>query len=271
MDIRFSVIVPSIRPHALRRLLLSLSGKLDDCDELLVASDFPPDFRGIEPADGIKHIPAVRSGPAAARNACIGIARGTHFIFLDDDTVAAPELIKAYRRAFFNRPEACVAAGPVSFMLGHGSWGRYFASQPFTWKPSVADRSASTCNLAVRNEGVLFDERFSFAFEDVAFCTRFSDREWIFVKDAEVFHEYPRNLPAFCLKYFRYGRGLADFRRIYTSEGKKGIALPDTLRAYASSAAPADFVRFTGLEIMKYWAYYLGYVSGKVIYRRPVK
>ncbi|MDA0577546.1 MAG: glycosyltransferase [Verrucomicrobia bacterium] len=67
------------------------------------------------------YLPHPVPGKAAAQNRGIAQARGEFFVFLDDDVLPAPDLVRAYDRGF--QAHACGAIqGRVSLLFEGGGW-----------------------------------------------------------------------------------------------------------------------------------------------------
>ncbi|MDD2714658.1 MAG: glycosyltransferase [Candidatus Wallbacteria bacterium] len=258
--ITFSIIVPSVRPDRLGRLLGSLKNKLTEGDEILVIVSSASAYENLTTVyTEARFLCCTKPGPACARNAAIRVARGSHLIFLDDDAIASEKLLGTYRRAYQDHPEAMGIAGNIRHKETGGILGWYFAAQPFTWKHS--SRLFVSCNFSVRNTGLTFDERFDFSCEDVAFSLNFRKKEIIFLKEAWVYHDIPEDLIAFCLKYFRYGLGRARFARLYGGLPKvRKFQLPFTLQIYFRRFPLPEFLLLSALELLKYLNYYSGYL-----------
>lgn len=72
----------------LRRAIASVQNQLQDGDELLVEQDFPPH----------------NDKGANARNVAMAKAKGTHFMFLDDDDAFLPNALADARHAIEENP-----------------------------------------------------------------------------------------------------------------------------------------------------------------------
>lgn len=95
-----SVIVPTRdRPDFLREALTSIRAlEASDLEfEILVGDNgADPRTRLVAEELGAVHIPVMRSGAAAARNAGLSVARGAYIAFLDDDDVWTAEHIRGH-------------------------------------------------------------------------------------------------------------------------------------------------------------------------------
>lgn len=200
MTPRLSVVVPTYeRPALLRACIESFDDQVD-----------APDFEVVVIDDGSgDHTPAVldamaadrgwlhplrqsaNRGPAAARNAGLAAARGDLLLFVDDDVVASPTLLRTHADL-----HAAAGAGAETFaVLGRVDWHPSLEVTPFmrwidtsglqfaydTWlvegPVEVPAAAFYTANLSMPRRLVLdaggFDERFPFpAYEDLELATR---------------------------------------------------------------------------------------------------
>jgi GT2 family glycosyltransferase len=95
-----SVIVPTAgRPGSLARCLAALEAQdANEPFEILVVDDAPcgSDKAVVAPHDAVRVIDGSGRGAAAARNAGARAARGTVLLFLDDDLVPDPDLVRRH-------------------------------------------------------------------------------------------------------------------------------------------------------------------------------
>ncbi len=240
---RFSIIIPTRnRP-----------GPLDRCLKAIAAVDYPhSDFEILVVDDG-SHTPldeliayhAARlplryfrnhdQGPARARNHALRHARGEYVVFTDDDCLPRTDWLRAYDRAFYLHPGACLGGGVVGFPED-GIFG--VASQTLISFLYEYNRTASTLsgffcsnNLAFGRAALLdlggFEEAFPLAAaEDRDLCARWAARgELHFVPEAVVEHRQDLNAVSFCAQHFRYGRGAFQFWSRRCAEGHAGRRL----------------------------------------------
>jgi GT2 family glycosyltransferase len=103
----FSVVMPTHqRQRSLHRTLTALASQEYPCDrlELIVVCDGCTDgsaqmVRDLRLPFANTVIEQPNSGPAAARNSALRLARGPYVLFLDDDVVAQPGLLSEHARA----------------------------------------------------------------------------------------------------------------------------------------------------------------------------
>lgn len=122
------------------------------------------------------------SGPAAARNRGLEAASGDLVLFLDDDILAAPDLIERHLQAHRQHPETTAAVlgyitwspslrpTPFMYWLGEKVWFCYGHVRPGA---ELDGWAFYTCNVSLKrlflNQVGGFDERFpggAYAFED---------------------------------------------------------------------------------------------------------
>jgi len=180
-------------------------------------------------------------GPAAARNAGAGVARGTYLAFIDDDCEAAPDWLATYEQAFRGDGR------PV--LLG----GWTLNPDPGRVLPEISQLILRTMRLRYRPErgGIYFfgaaniavraDEFHRIGGFDTSFTTA-EDRElcdrWLHqggmltdVPGASVFHTGDPSLSGFLRRYFQYGRGAYRFH-LLRRRRKSGAFRADFLLFY---------------------------------------
>ncbi len=192
----FSVVIPTFRrPNILFRVLDALGrqesppefevlviddGSGDSTAELLRAYSAPYPFRPFFQEN---------SGPARARNRGVTEARGSHVLFLGDDTVPEPPLLAVHAESHEEQKDHPVA------VLGYTTWPRERRVSPFLHHineyglqfgysliedpDSVPFNFFYTSNISLRRqlleEGGLFDTTFpSAAWEDIELAYRLS-------------------------------------------------------------------------------------------------
>lgn len=135
-SVQISVIIPTFnRADALRRCLEALESQtLPPTEfEAIVVVDGSTDGTArllslLKPGFSLRVHEQENAGPGAARNAGTGLARGRFGLFIDDDIVAAPELVETHLRFQATHPRA-IGIGRVTIELGPQADGfaRYFA------------------------------------------------------------------------------------------------------------------------------------------------
>lgn len=249
-DPLLSVCVVSGRRH---RLLAA-------CLDGLVRQDAPPPFEVVVVGDDDDVTDVVRrrfphaevaivpkSRPGAARNVLIERSRGRFLLFLDDDVVPEPHLLRRLGELIEEHPEASVFGGPNLTPAG-SSWfqslqGDILASLGATGPvrrrygahpPGEADeRWFILCNLAIRREHMLpFAAALVCAEEnDVLQGLAQADRTMFYHPDLAVDHQRRPDLRSFVRQLYKYGRGRG---QVIVRRGPSHVAyfLPTALVLY---------------------------------------
>lgn len=169
------------------------------------------------------------AGPAAARNAGAGRARGDLLVFTDDDCTPRPDWLRRLVARQGGRPDQAVggrtlnalADNPYSsaaqMVIDAGYVQRNYQGSPMPF--------FTTNNLAVPAAGFRelggFDPAFTTA-EDRDFCARWAARGWpiAYEPEAVVEHRHPLTLGGFCRLHFAYGTGAFRFHRKLARAGR---------------------------------------------------
>jgi peptidoglycan/xylan/chitin deacetylase (PgdA/CDA1 family)/glycosyltransferase involved in cell wall biosynthesis/predicted TPR repeat methyltransferase len=266
-----SVVVPTIgRRESLRRLLDSLASQTASPEdfEVVVVDDGSSDgsaevLAHFADAAAI-HLKVLRqdgSGAAAARNRGVRNAGGRIVLFLDDDLVAAPDLIErhlAFHAQWPGLGHACLGfmewqRGPDDLPLAE--YVRTASNQYLNWnRVCIADpddigwQAFWTGNLSVKRELLLgyglFDDRIyrGAMGEDLDLGHRLekAGMRLHFRAAALAFFQNPFDLASFAERQFRKGYSSRELAGIGLDEAA-GTGLVDDLGLY-SSAAVAEMV-----------------------------
>jgi hypothetical protein len=161
--------------------------------------------------------------PGEARNFLIENARGDLLLFLDDDVVVRPNLLRKLAVLAEAHPDAAVFGGPnetpngsTTFQVVQGAvLASFVASGPVRKRYGAHpagradERSFTLCNLAVRREAMLpFSSQLVCAEENAVLSAlkRRGDRMH-YDPGLVVFHERRPDLRTFAQQMFKYGRG----------------------------------------------------------------
>lgn len=121
MGVIASVVVPTYnRCDRLRRVIGALAEQTfpRDSFEVIVVSDGSTDgtedyLHSAQPPVELVPVIQANSGPGPARNAGVERARGELIIFIDDDVVAAPDLVEQHVRSHQDHDGRLVVIGPM--------------------------------------------------------------------------------------------------------------------------------------------------------------
>jgi glycosyltransferase involved in cell wall biosynthesis len=164
-------------------------------------------------------------GPAAARNRGVQLARGEVVLFLDDDVVAAPNLIDRHLDRGFRRSPNAVVIGPMLTPGDHDASRFVRWEQAMLYKQydaiergdyEATYRQFYTGNASVARQLLLaagpFNERFKRA-EDVELAYRLerAGGHFVFDRSAVGFHYAERSYPSWIAIARDYGRNEITF------------------------------------------------------------
>lgn len=223
---RISVVIPTYRrPELLSKCLGSLRAQdlPGDAYEVVVIDDGSADGTQTVLEESTRSWPSLRwftqptnRGPAAARNRGVAEASAPLILFVDDDIVATPDLVR--RHIDFHESIDDESVG----MVGHVSWhselpvsdfmrwldasGLQFAFDTMAAGPVARPWEAFyTCNLSLRRrlleDAGGFDDRFPYpAFEDIDLGLRLARLGFRleYVPDALAWHSRAITLEVFC-------------------------------------------------------------------------
>ncbi len=230
-----SVVMPTYnRFGQVRAALEGLADQqgLDEPVEVIVVSDGSTDGTDEYLSSSQVPLPVValtqpNAGPAAARNRGLEAARGDLVVFVDDDTVAAPDLVAAHLRRHERPDDDLVVIGPMLTP-------EHYAISPWVqWEQDMLTKqyeamrtgvyeatarqfytgNASVARIHLRAVGG-FDTAFRRA-EDVELAYRLADRGLRFAFDptAIVHHYAERSFESWLQAAYAYGRNDVVFGR----------------------------------------------------------
>jgi GT2 family glycosyltransferase len=157
-------------------------------------------------------------GPAAARNAAIRVAEGELVVFVDDDVIAAPDLLRRHIEAHETQTSVVVIGlmalaegahlSPWAEWESYALYKQYQAMEEGRWAPTP--RQFYTANASVRRSDLievgLFDPLFRRA-EDVELAYRLRDLglSFRFLSEAVAYHRPGRSYAAWKRMAKQYG------------------------------------------------------------------
>lgn len=246
-----SVCVVASRKPALEDCLLSLLAQKDPPEfELLVSIAGDPDIaaavRRAFPDARLCH----RSGlsPGAARNDLVARAAGELLLFVDDDVITDPRLMRRLVELADEHPEASVFGGPnetpsastrfqyvqgavLASLVGSGPVRRRYGAHP---AGAADERWFILCNLAVRRSAMVpFPEDIVCA-EENAVLADLHDAGILmhYSPDLIVFHERRATPRSFASQMFKYGRGRGELARSSPRATRIAYVAPSVLLVY---------------------------------------
>jgi GT2 family glycosyltransferase len=230
-----SVVMPTYnRVDQLRAALTGLAGQqgLAQQLEVVVVSDGSTDGTDEYLSSSAVPLPVValsqpNAGPAAARNRGVDAARGALVLFVDDDTVAEPDLVSAHLRRHSSPDDDLVVVGPMLTPDDYAispwvQWEQDMLTKQYdAMRDGVYEATARqfyTGNASVARRHVVdaggFDPAFRRA-EDVELAYRLADRGIRFTFDptAVVHHYAERSFASWLGAAYAYGRNDVVFGR----------------------------------------------------------
>lgn len=263
-----SIIIPSTRKKSLYYLIKKLYPQLHYDDEIIIIYD-PCIIDTVALKRNFPHLVLIKEkefSPAHGRNKGIVRSKNKFLLFLDDDVIPVNSLLKEYRKKINENPDLFGIAGGILPICKNNIMKAYYKAQKYSWKHDKSNGIYVTCNLLLRNEGIQFDERFSFSHEDVGLSTMLKDKKILITDKCCVYHQMPSTIIEFMKKFFLYGEGRANYLRFgYTIEKKrkKQIQLLISIRYFLMKFPFEKGIIFCILEMLKYSAYYLGFFNEK--------
>ena len=195
----------------------------------------PEALRGLEcvdyPREKLEVIVARGTSPSRERNEAVRESRGEHILFLDDDSMASPDLISIYADLLTRHPGVAAVGGPTEPLKedprgapGARDLAALVLSEPWAVGKSASryrargklrrtdERELIGCNLCVRREAFErsdgFDERL-YPNEENELLERLRQEGWqlLYEPRAVVRRPHRETVGKFLSSIFRYGAG----------------------------------------------------------------
>ena len=247
-------IVTGRRRHLLERCLQSLVAQEDAPPyEVLVCADGDPEVEqvvhAVVPHARVALVPGARVG--AARNVLIRRATGDVLLFLDDDIVAHPRLLRRLAALAAEHPDVAVFGGPnltppgsslfqvvqgavLASIVGAGPVRRRYGNHP---AGPAHEKFFTLCNLAVRREAMVEFPLELTGGEENAVLIELERRGESMLYDPRlaVFHERRARFRPFARQMYKYGFGRGE------------VIARDPAGASVASFAPVGLVGYLAL------------------------
>lgn len=276
-----SIVIPTYnRKGILEKCLRNLFNQNVRCSdyEIIVVDDGSSDGTGIlldKLSKGLdvalRYFRQENKGPASARNVGIKNAKGSIILFLGDDIIAAPGLLKEHYSWHIKYPQNNCA------VLGHISWSKEIKASPFMeWLESGGPQFAYgrikdaidvdtegffySSNISLKRQFLLsadsfFDEAFlKAAYEDLELGHRLKKLGVIlkYNRDALAYHEHYTSLRDACRRMITVGR----YHRLFCER---------------TGRSPKDFDKSFWREISSRLKFAVYYLTAKYYERRAIK
>jgi glycosyltransferase involved in cell wall biosynthesis len=212
-------------------------------------------------------------GVSATRNRGAREARAAILLLIQDDILAAPDLLERHLQGHRNHPEVtAVVVGRVTwpsewkidhFMEWLDNGGPQFRYHQVRGQTTVTYKHVYTCNVSFKTQALLdnpFDEQIVYGFEDIELAWRLQERGFSFHFDEQAlgYHHHRRSFEDFRRRQFKAGQSMyVAFRNHPALVGRTGIThippgkrLRTRLRALALPIARRLGAKRT---IEKYW------------------
>ena len=232
---RISVVIPTFNRLERLRLVLDAFARQTvsrETFELIVVSDGSTDgthaFLESSPPLPLRWAQQANSGPAVARNHGVSLARGTYVLFVDDDVVAAPNLIERHLLGHGDSLSTIVI-GPMLNADGfhYSPWvaweqamlyKQYEALRTGRFEANARQFYTGNASMArcLFDEVGGFDETYRRA-EDIEMAYRLNQHDVTFVFDeqAAAYHHASRSFESWMAAAYAYGHNDVRFSRTH--------------------------------------------------------
>ncbi len=163
------------------------------------------------------------TGPAAARQRGVEVARGDYLAFIDDDCLPANDWLRVMARYTIDYPD-CIIGGKTVNSLKENLFSTTsqlivdIVYNHYNHNPQEAHFFA-TNNMVVPAKQFQKLGGFNTSFktsEDRELCNRWLHNGWqmIFAKEAIMYHAHSLSFSTFCKQHFNYGRGAYNYHKV---------------------------------------------------------
>lgn len=214
--------------------------------EVIVIDDGSPDdtterlraLQGRTPLD-LRSLRQENRGVSAARNRGAREARARLVLLIQDDILAAPDLLERHLEGHRRHPD------PTSAVVGRVTWppdwevdhfmewldngGPQFRYHQVRGQATVTYKHVYTCNVSFKRQALLdnpFDEQIVYGFEDIELAWRLQERGFSFHFDEQAlgYHHHRRSFEDFRRRQFQAGQSMyVAFRNHPALRGRTGI------------------------------------------------
>lgn len=222
--------------------------------EVVVVDDGSPDDTAARLAAiaastrlAFRHLSQENRGVSVARNRGAAESRGDVVLFIQDDILAAPDLLERHLDLHRRHPEKTAAGvGRVTwppdwtvdhFMHWLDNGGPQFGYHEVVGRDRVSFRHFYTCNVSLKQEAILehpFDEAIVYGFEDIELAFRLERAGFVLHYDEQAlgWHHHRRSFEDYQRRQYKAGQSMyVALKRQPDLRGRTGIThIPATKR-----------------------------------------
>ncbi len=242
MSRRYSVVIPTYNRRDTVLLVLEALAQQEAPEllhEVVVVDDGSSDgtVEAIEQLDSplkIRLLTGRRGGPAAARNAGIEVASGTHLLFLCDDIEPSKGLLEAHAARSRQIRGPCAVVGrvdwppdkEVSHLENYVIENYHFGFERFEGREELPFYGFITANLSIERGLIIeldgFDDSFSYGWEDTDLGLRAVNVgvPIIYAPDALGYHHHDVTPTSYCRRQAAVGASSVRFLRKHPDHGQ---------------------------------------------------
>jgi len=278
-----SVVIPTYgKADTLPLVLRHLEAQTLPLDrfEVVVIDDGSPDDTAARLRDlaaatrlHLRYMVQENRGVSATRNRGAREARGSIVLLIQDDILAAPDMLERHLAIHRRHPEVTAAAvgrvtWPPDWQVDHfmhwlDNGGPQFRYHQVHGRTTVTFKHFYTCNVSLKRQALLdhpFDEAIVYGFEDLELAWRLQQRGFVFHFDEQAlgWHHHKRSFEDYQRRQFKAGQSMyVAFRNQPDLIGKTGIThIPASKRLRTRlRGAVLPVARALGARRMveKYW------------------